>query len=69
MSHVVGKRSLIKFLLGNKIDLSAKREIQEDAGLKMAKELNVDYLETSAKSGQNVNQAFNTIVQLILRNK
>jgi GTPase SAR1 family protein len=67
--HKFCGKDIPKFLLGNKVDLSAKREIQEDAGIKMAKELNVDYLETSAKSGTNVNQAFNTIVQLILQNK
>jgi len=67
--HKFCGKDIPKFLLGNKVDITAKREVQEDAGSNMAKELNVDYLETSAKSGQNVNQAFNTIVQLILRNK
>jgi small GTP-binding protein len=53
-------------LLGNKEDLDAKRVVQKAEGEKLAAELGIDYLETSAKSAKNVDIGFNKIVQLIL---
>ena len=56
-------------LLGNKYDLTNARTVKSDEGEKLAKELNITYLETSAKSGHNVDVAFNKIVELILQTK
>ncbi len=53
-------------LLGNKDDLKAERAVQKAEGNKLAKELNIEYYDTSAKSGSNVDKAFNSIVKLIL---
>ena len=53
-------------LLGNKKDLKAERAVQTAEGEKLAKELNIEYYETSAKSGTNVDKAFNSIVKHIL---
>ncbi|MHA1263731.1 MAG: Rab family GTPase [Candidatus Helarchaeota archaeon] len=55
-------------LLGNKIDLKENRVVEQAEGEKLAKEFGIEYLETSAKSGTNVDKAFNRIVQLILKN-
>ncbi len=54
-------------LLGNKFDLETNRVIQKEEGEKLANELNVEYLETSAKTGYNVDFAFNKITELILK--
>jgi len=53
-------------LLGNKEDLKAECVVQTAEGEKLAKELNIEYYETSAKSSANVDKAFNSMVKLIL---
>ena len=55
-------------LIGNKKDLP-DREISFEEGKKRAKELNVEYFETSAKTGENINEAFMNLSQLILKKK
>lgn len=47
---------VIIMLVGNKTDLQDKRQVPTDEGEKKAKELNVMFIETSAKSGFNVKQ-------------
>lgn len=47
---------VIIMLVGNKTDLQDKRQISADEGEKKAKELNVMFIETSAKSGYQVKQ-------------
>jgi Ras-related protein Rab-6A len=41
-------------LVGNKTDLSDKRQVSTEEGERKAKELNVMFIETSAKAGYNV---------------
>lgn len=43
-------------LVGNKTDLSEKRQVSMEEGERKAKELNVMFIETSAKAGYNVKQ-------------
>lgn len=43
-------------LVGNKTDLSDKRQVSMEEGERKAKELNVMFIETSAKAGYNVKQ-------------
>lgn len=43
-------------LVGNKTDLADKRQVSTDDGERKAKELNVMFIETSAKAGYNVKQ-------------
>ncbi len=47
-------------LVGNKIDLD-EREVSFDEGMKLAEELGMAYIETSAKTGENVDDAFRMI--------
>lgn len=47
---------MIIMLVGNKTDLQDKRQVTTEEGEKKAKELNVMFIETSAKSGYNVKQ-------------
>jgi GTPase SAR1 family protein len=46
------------FLVGNKTDLADKRQVSTEDGERKAKELNVMFIETSAKAGYNVKQVF-----------
>ncbi|XP_066914270.1 ras-related protein Rab-26-like isoform X2 [Clytia hemisphaerica] len=45
-------------LLGNKCDLAKERQVKREEGEKLAQDYNVPFLETSAKSGLNVDLAF-----------
>lgn len=57
-------------LIGNKVDLVNERSISKEDGEKMARELNVaEFIETSAKSGENVDATFKTLVSCVLHNK
>lgn len=47
-----------KILVGNKCDNDEKRVITAEQGKALADELGLDYVETSAKSNTNVEQAF-----------
>ncbi|KAM3601948.1 uncharacterized protein V6R79_021846 [Siganus canaliculatus] len=47
---------VIIMLVGNKTDLADKRQVSIEEGERKAKELNVMFIETSAKAGYNVKQ-------------
>jgi Ras-related protein Rab-2A len=50
--------NVILFLIGNKWDLSQHRVITTDEGVSLARKLNWYFMETSAKTAYNVEQAF-----------
>ncbi|CAG9531523.1 unnamed protein product [Cercopithifilaria johnstoni] len=52
---------VIIMLVGNKTDLADKRQVSTEEGERKAKELNVMFIETSAKAGYNVKQLFRRI--------
>ena len=55
-------------LIGNKIDLTDQRMVSTDDGINFAKKINAsDYIETSAKSGENAEKAFENLVHQILK--
>ncbi|MFX1311222.1 MAG: GTP-binding protein [Promethearchaeota archaeon] len=55
-------------LVGNKIDLEEKRIINSEKGKELSKKLNLSYIETSAKTGENINDAFKMLaLQMIKR--
>lgn len=47
---------MMSSLVGNKTDLADKRQVSTEDGERKAKELNVMFIETSAKAGYNVKQ-------------
>jgi Ras-related protein Rab-6A len=51
---------VIIMLVGNKTDLADKRQVSTEEGEQKAKELNVMFIETSAKAGHNVKQVIQT---------
>jgi len=50
-----------KILVGNKVDRSAERKVEREAGEALAREHNMEFFETSAKINKNVDEAFITI--------
>ncbi len=58
------KKTIPMIIVGNKIDLERQVERQEAEDL--AKRLNCDYLETSAKTGESVEIAFEKIARACL---
>uniref|UniRef100_A0A4W3I860 RAB41, member RAS oncogene family n=1 Tax=Callorhinchus milii TaxID=7868 RepID=A0A4W3I860_CALMI len=52
---------VIIMLVGNKTDLADKRQVSMEEGERKARELNVMYIETSAKAGYNVKQLFRRV--------
>ena len=54
-----------KLLVGNKSDLTAKRQVTYEQAKEFADSQNMEYLETSAKMSSNVDRAFLAIAQQI----
>jgi len=54
-----------KLLVGNKSDLAAKRVVSTEQGKEFADSLGIEFLETSAKTSTNVEQAFLTMASQI----
>jgi small GTP-binding protein len=50
--------SLSLILVGNKIDLTTDRKITSKEGENLAQKLKLSYIETSAKTGENIEDAF-----------
>ena len=50
-----------KLLIGNKSDLERQRQVSYEMGSSFAKQLNIPFLETSAKSDLFIKQAFETM--------
>eukprot|EP00916_Digyalum_oweni_P007253 GHVL01012261.1.p2 GENE.GHVL01012261.1~~GHVL01012261.1.p2 ORF type:complete len:151 (-),score=23.68 GHVL01012261.1:852-1304(-) len=54
-----------KLLVGNKSDFSTRKVVSYDEGKELADSLGIRFLETSAKSAHNVEQAFQTMASEI----
>ena len=59
----------VKLLVGNKCDRSADRVVSEEQAKEFAQELGIPYIETSAKSAQNVEEAFLTMAGELIRQR
>lgn len=54
-------------LIGNKCDLKNQRAVTVAQAEELAKELDIPYLETSAKDAINVDKAFQTIINSVIQ--
>jgi len=62
---VGGGVNVNKLLVGTKTDLTTSRVVEEERGRKCADDLGLSFVETSAKTGDKVEQAFLTMAREI----
>ena len=56
-----------KLLIGNKCDWEARRVVSKEKGEALARSQDVPFLETSAKTNYNIDEAFEKLARHILR--
>ncbi|XP_004302911.1 PREDICTED: ras-related protein RHN1-like [Fragaria vesca subsp. vesca] len=62
-----GNLNLVMALVANKSDLEAKREVDNEEGEQFAQDNGMFYMETSAKTSQNINELFHEIAKRLAR--
>lgn len=63
-----GSKDVVIILVGNKCDLKDSRAVEKEEGEELAKQHGLEFLETSAKTSENVNEAFLNGAEKILKN-
>lgn len=58
---------IVILLIGNKCDLTNRRQVSKGEAEKFAEENNIQYLETSAKSSENIHEAFTSTIPTIYK--
>ena len=53
-------------IIGNKNDLDEEREVPKNEAIEYAKEEKIEYIETSSKTGDNINKAITLICEKIM---
>ncbi|TMS15185.1 Ras-related protein Rab-26 [Larimichthys crocea] len=61
--HEYAQQDVVLMLLGNKADATHERVVKREDGERLAKEFGVPYMETSARSGLNVELAFTAVAK------
>ncbi len=56
-------------LIGNKTDMTARRAVSEEEGRALAEKMDMQFVETSAKTSHNVEQAFRTMGSELLQKR
>jgi len=56
-----------KLLIGNKCDWEGRRVVSKEKGETLARSQNIPFLETSAKTNYNIDEAFEKLARLILK--
>ncbi|EXB74488.1 Ras-related protein RHN1 [Morus notabilis] len=62
-----GNSNLVMALVANKCDLEPKREVETEEGEQFAQENGMFYIETSAKTAENINELFYEIAKRLAK--
>ena len=62
-------KKIVGFILGNKEDLVNERKVPTEEALNIAKKLNVDYTEVSAKTGKNIEELLYKLAESLIDSK
>jgi len=65
----VKRQKPVFMLVGNKCDKQYEREVSREEGLQLARTFGCEFLETSAKTAQNVERLFTTLVRMLRATK
>lgn len=65
MAKVLGQRP--GFLVGNKVDLP--RQVTKFDGQELAGKMNLGFIETSAKTGENIDNVFQSLAEMLISEK
>jgi Ras-related protein Rab-11A len=60
-----GDKDIYILLIGNKADLESSRVVTKEEGQAKAGQYNIAFFETSAKSGDNIGEAFKELVEKV----
>ena len=60
-------KDILILLIGNKSDLNNTREISEEEARTKAEQYNIAFLETSAKTGDNIDKAFTQLIEEVYK--
>jgi len=61
------KEDVERMLIGNKADMEDQRQVAKERGKQLAMEFSMPFVETSCKTGENVEKAFLDMTMAILR--
>ncbi|KAI9119293.1 hypothetical protein K1719_009968 [Acacia pycnantha] len=62
-----GKPGMVMFLVANKVDLADKRAVGNEEAEQYARENGLSFMETSAKTAENVNELFYDIARTLAK--
>lgn len=65
ISRVKDSNTIPMVICGNKVDLVDTREVETEQGQEFAENANATFMETSAKSGNNIEESFKTLIRLV----
>lgn len=60
---------VVRILVGNKDDDPERKVVEREDALKFAEQMGIQVFETSAKDNKNVEEVFNAITHMVLRQK
>lgn len=60
---------VVRILVGNKDDNPERKVVEKEDAMKFAEQMGIQVFETSAKDNKNVEEVFNSITRMVLRQK